>query len=111
MKFVPVLPTFSRRGQLAALVLLLAAASYAFAQAPASCDVAGKAAAGAFPLPGVAISASNSLTGKKAATSTGVDGAYFLVVPSNGRYVIRAELAGFAPVTKEVVVNAANCHP
>ncbi len=93
------------------MVLLLAAASCAFAQAPASCDVAGKAVAGAVPLPGVAISASNSLTGKKAATSTGVDGAYFLVAPANGRYVIRAELAGFAPVTKEVVVNAANCHP
>ena len=111
MKFVPVLPTFSRRGRLAAMVLLLAAASHGFAQAPASCDVAGRAVAGAVPLPGVAIAASNSLTGKRAATSTGVDGAYFLVAPSNGRYVIRAELAGFAPVTKEVVVNAANCHP
>ena len=31
---------------------------------------------GGIPLPGVTISASNSLTGKKAATSTGVDGAY-----------------------------------
>ncbi|MFI5111327.1 MAG: carboxypeptidase regulatory-like domain-containing protein [Terriglobales bacterium] len=111
MKLVPVLPTFSRRGHLAAAVLLLAAASCAFAQAPVSCDIAGKAAAGAVPLPGVTISASNSLTGKKAATSTGVDGAYYLVAPSNGRYVIRAELAGFAVATKEVIVNAATCHP
>lgn len=62
------------------------------------------------PLPGVVITAANSLTGKKAATSTEVDGTYKLTLPSNGRYVVRAELAGFAPATKEVIVNAANCH-
>ncbi len=66
---------------------------------------------GGVPLPGVAISASNSLTGKKTATSTTVDGSYSLAAPSNGRYVMRAELAGFAIATKEVVINAANCHP
>ncbi len=113
MKSLPVLPTLLRGGRAAAFGLLLAAASCALAQAPvsSSCEVAGKVAAGRAPLPGVTISASNSLTGKKSATSTGVDGNYVLAAPSNGRFVIRAELAGFAVATKEVVVSAANCHP
>jgi hypothetical protein len=96
---------------LVTVLLVLATAASALAQTPAACDVAGRAVAGGVPLPGVTISASNSLTGKKAGTSTDVDGAYLLAAPSNGRYVIRAELAGFAVVTSEVVVNAANCHP
>ena len=90
-----------------------AAAQPAAAAAPpaiSGCDVSGRALSSSVPLPGVVISASNSLTGKKAATSTEVDGTYKLAVPSNGRYVVRAELAGFAPATKEVIVNAANCH-
>src|SRR5215472_372035 len=29
-----------------------------------------------------------------------------MAIPRNGRYVVRAELAGFAPVTHEVVLNA-----
>lgn len=120
MKFFPVLAkswlrrTITRRGysqfaHVSALLVFLAGLPI-FAQTPSSCDVAGKTAADGVPLPGVTISASNSLTGKKTATSTGVDGTYTLIAPSNGRYVIRAELAGFAVATKEVVVNAANCH-
>ena len=34
-------------------------------------------------------------------------GNYSLVLPSNGRYVVRAEFAAFAPVTKEVMISAA----
>jgi len=68
--------------------------------------VAGTAGkAGGVPLPGVAITATNSLTGKKYATSTDIDGAYAMSIPRNGRYVVRAELAGFAVVTQEVVLN------
>jgi hypothetical protein len=61
--------------------------------------------AGGVPLPGVAITATNTLTAKKYATSTDIDGAYAMTIPSNGRYVVRAELAGFAVVTQEVVLN------
>ena len=57
------------------------------------------------PLPGVAITATNTLTGRKYAAATDVDGVYTMKIPRNGRYVIRAELAGFAPVTAEVVLN------
>jgi uncharacterized membrane protein YgcG len=61
--------------------------------------------AGGVPLPGVAITATNTLTGRKYATSTDIDGAYAMAIPRNGRYVVRAELAGFAVVTQEVVLN------
>jgi len=60
---------------------------------------------GGVPLPGVAITAMNSLTGKKFATTTDIDGKYAMAIPRNGRYVVRAELVGFASVTQEVVLN------
>jgi hypothetical protein len=60
--------------------------------------------AGGIPLPGVAITATNTLTGKKYATATGIDGTYEMTIPKNGRYVVKAELAGFATVTQEVVL-------
>ena len=60
---------------------------------------------GGIPLPGVAVTATNTLTGKKYATATDVDGAYAMTIPKNGRYVIRAELAGFAVSTAEIVLN------
>ncbi|MGI9101995.1 MAG: TonB-dependent receptor domain-containing protein [Terriglobales bacterium] len=91
----------------AAIALLSALVCPAAAQ---SCDVVGRVLSSGVPLPGVSISASNSLTGKKTATSTELDGSFVLAAPSNGRYVVRAELPGFAAATKEVVVKAANCH-
>ena len=63
---------------------------------------------GSSRLPGVTISAANTLTGKKAITSTDVDGSFSLTLLSNGRYVVRAEFTAFAPATKEIVINAAN---
>jgi hypothetical protein len=61
--------------------------------------------AGGVPLPGVGITAMNSLTGKKYATTTDIDGKYAMAIPRNGRYVVRAELAGFAAATAEVVLS------
>jgi len=49
--------------------------------------------------------ATTTLTGKKFATTTDVDGIYEMEVPRNGRYVIKAELTGFAAVTQEVMIN------
>ncbi|HSY34162.1 MAG TPA: carboxypeptidase-like regulatory domain-containing protein, partial [Acidobacteriaceae bacterium] len=60
---------------------------------------------GGVPLPGVAITATNSLTGRKYATTTDIDGKYAMAIPRNGRYVVRAQLTGFADVTAEVVLN------
>jgi hypothetical protein len=55
------------------------------------------------------VSAANGLTGNKVVSSTALDGSYSLMVTSRGRYVIRAELAAFAPATAEVVINQQNC--
>ncbi len=68
--------------------------------------IRGTVKAGSIPLPGASVTASNSLTGKKYSTTTDVTGSYTLVIPQNGRYVLRTELAAFAPVTKEAVINA-----
>jgi hypothetical protein len=72
--------------------------------------ISGTVKAGAVPLPGVGVTATNSLTGKKYATTTDVNGAFAMTVPRNGRYVVRAELAAFAPLTQEVLINAAGAN-
>ncbi len=97
-------------------VVILAATTAALAQsagetqppAPAATGgtIHGTVLSGTTPLPGVTISAANTLTGKKVVTSTDVDGAYSLTVPSNGRYVVRAELSAFGTTTKETLINA-----
>ncbi|HSU19955.1 MAG TPA: carboxypeptidase-like regulatory domain-containing protein [Acidobacteriaceae bacterium] len=77
-------------------------------------SIRGKVVAGApgkpggVPLPGVAVTATNTLTGKKYTSATSVDGSYAMTIPRSGRYVVRAELAGFAPVTQEVVLNGSD---
>ncbi len=68
--------------------------------------ISGTVKSGAIPLPGVAVTATNTLTGKKYATTTDITGAFSMSIPKNGRYVVRAELAAFASVTQEVLVNA-----
>ncbi len=69
-------------------------------------EISGTVKSGTIPLPGVVVTASNSLTGKKYATSTDVDGSFKLAVGGKGRYVVRAEFSAFAPITKEVLINA-----
>ncbi|MGA8149692.1 MAG: TonB-dependent receptor [Terriglobales bacterium] len=63
---------------------------------------------GNMPLPGATVTAANTLTGQKVTTSTDVDGSYSLQVASDGHYVIRAQMAAFAPLTQEVRINAIN---
>jgi hypothetical protein len=77
-------------------VLLVCACAAAVAQTPQPAPVGSAAAtpefeihgtvvSGKIPLPGVTISAANSLTGKKVTTSTDPDGRYVLKVPGRGR--------------------------
>jgi len=66
--------------------------------------ITGTVKAGTVPLPGVAVTAANTLTGKKYATTTDITGSFAMVIPRNGRYVVKAELAAFAVETKEVVL-------
>ena len=68
----------------------------------------GSILAGSTPLPGVAITATNTLTGRRYTTSTDVTGAFSMRIPANGRYVVRAELTAFASETREVLINAAS---
>ena len=91
-----------------------APAAPAAAQAPTATATAttkagtirGTVKSGTVPLPGVAITATNTLTGKKYATTTDTNGSYAMTIPSTGRYVVRAELAAFAPSTSEVRITA-----
>ena len=83
------------------------AAAPTVAAAPQGGSIKGTVNAGGVPLPGVSVTATNTLTGKKYATTTDLNGMFQMDVPRNGRYVVKSELAGFASTTQEVVVNAA----
>ncbi|HEY6274431.1 MAG TPA: TonB-dependent receptor [Terriglobales bacterium] len=68
-------------------------------------EITGVVKSGAMPLPGVTVSAANTLTGKKFITSTEIDGSFKIAVTGKGRYVVRAEFSAFAPATQEVVLS------
>ena len=82
------------------------AATAAAATATSGGTIHGTVKAGTTPLPGVAITATNTLTGKKYTTTTDIDGNYAMTIPRTGRYVVKAELAAFAPLTSEVRITA-----
>ena len=74
------------------------------AQAP-SYQITGSVHSGKTPLPGVTLTATNTLTGKKFAAATISDGTFVFVGLPRGRYVVRTEFMGFAAQTQEVVLN------
>ena len=61
---------------------------------------------GDVPLPGVTVTAQNTLSGKKYSTVTDITGTWSLNLPHNGRYVIRTQFAAFAPNSQEALLNA-----
>jgi hypothetical protein len=61
---------------------------------------------GNIPLPGVTVTAQNTLTGKKYSTATDITGAWSMTLPQNGRYVIRTQFAAFAMGSQEALLNA-----
>jgi len=63
---------------------------------------------GNIPLPGVAVTAQNTLTGKRYSSTTDITGAWSMNIPQNGRYVIRTQFAAFAQGSGEAVLNAAS---
>ena len=78
--------------------------------APAPSAVAGGTVSGIIksgqtPLPGVSVTAKNTLTGKQYVTATDSHGAFTLHIDEDGRYVVRAEFAAFAGATKEVLLH------
>ena len=83
------------------------------AQVPSAAPVAGGKLHGAVksgttPLPGVTITAQNTLTGKKYSTTTDINGAWSMSIPQNGRYVVKTQFAAFAASSLEAVLNATN---
>jgi len=66
----------------------------------------GAVKSGNVPLPGVTVTAQNTLTGKRFSTTTDVTGMWTLNIPQNGRYVIRTQFAAFAQGSQEGVLNA-----
>jgi hypothetical protein len=66
---------------------------------------------GQTPLPGVAVTAKNTLTGKQYVTATDSHGAFALHIGEDGRYVVRADFAAFAGLTKEVLLHGGVAAP
>ncbi|HEY1985061.1 MAG TPA: TonB-dependent receptor [Terracidiphilus sp.] len=63
---------------------------------------------GNVPLPGVTVTAQNTLTGKRYSTTTDITGAWSMTIPQNGRYVIKTQFAAFATGSQEALLNATN---
>ena len=64
--------------------------------------VQGAVTSGGTPLPGVSVTATNTLTGTRYATATSTDGSFRLHIPEDGHYVLRTDFAAFAENTSEV---------
>jgi hypothetical protein len=68
-------------------------------------EIDGSARSGKTPLPGVTVTAANTLTGKKYSAATNSEGKFALSGMTRGRYVVRVEFMGFAAFTQEVLLN------
>jgi hypothetical protein len=71
-------------------------------------EINGSARSGKTSLPGVTVTATNTLTGEKYAAATNSEGKFGLSGMTRGRYVVRVEFMGFAAFTQEVVLNPEN---
>jgi len=71
-------------------------------------EINGSARSGKTPLPGVSVTAANTLTGRKYAAVTNSEGKFGLSGITRGRYVVRVEFMGFAAFTQEAVLNPEN---
>jgi hypothetical protein len=71
---------------------------------PASFEISGTVRAGKTLLPGVTVTAANTLTGKKFSVATAANGTYTFTGLPRGRYVVRVEFMGFAAQTQEVIL-------
>ena len=93
-----------------ALLLLVATTSLAQdAPAAPAFSLTGVVKSGNTPIPGATVTATNSSTQEKTATSTDTNGAYTLQV-AQGKYELRVEMSAFAPGTREIVLGAPSTH-
>ena len=87
------------------VVVLLSVSGWVWAQEPVpapSLTITGVVSSGSTPIPGATVSASNSSAGQNLVTWTDMGGNYSFQVPSAGNYAVRAEMTGFAPVTRQI---------
>lgn len=79
-------------------------------QAPAlvSSEITGVVKSGKTLLPGVTVTAVNTLTGNKVSVATRFDGSFALKGLRQGRYMVKMQFMGFATQTHEVVLNPQN---
>jgi hypothetical protein len=75
---------------------------------PPTFQISGSVRNGKVLLPGVTVTAANTLTGKKYLTVSATNGTFQFSGLPRGRYVVRVEFMGFAAVTQEVVLNPEN---
>ena len=73
-----------------------------------SYQITGTVRSGKTPLPGVTVTAANTLTGKKYTSASVSDGSFVFTGLPRGRYVVKTEFMGFAEQTQEVVLNPEN---
>ncbi|HEY1254609.1 MAG TPA: carboxypeptidase-like regulatory domain-containing protein, partial [Terracidiphilus sp.] len=107
-----------RRAMVAGVIAVCACAGLTQTPAPPEAQPAveaqsggrlhGMVKSGAIPLPGVTVTAQNTLTGKRFSTTTDINGTWSLTIPQNGRYVLRTQFAGFAPEAHEALLNASS---
>jgi len=71
---------------------------------PSGYEISGTVKNGKTLLPGVTVTAANTLTGKKYSTVSATNGAFVFRGLPRGRYVVRTEFMGFAAATQEVVL-------
>jgi hypothetical protein len=89
-------------------VIVICVAAGAQDVSPPAFQISGSVRNGKTGLPGVTVTAANTLTGRKSSTVSSISGTFrFLGLP-RGRYVVRMEFMGFATVTREVVLNPEN---
>lgn len=71
-------------------------------------QISGVVKSGKTPLPGVTVTAANTLTGKKVSVATAPDGSFLIKGLPRGHYVVKVEFMGFATSTQDVVLNPEN---
>jgi trimeric autotransporter adhesin len=93
-----------------ALICAVVLVCWGFAQepGPATYQISGVVKSGKTTLPGVTVTASNTLTGKKVSVASAPDGSFLIKGLPRGRYVVKVEFMGFAPSTQEVLLNPEN---
>ena len=105
-KFLRGLIVFVALALIGAVCLMCLASAQEPPKSPAtSFEISGSVRNGKVLLPGVTVTAANTLTGKKYSAVTATNGTFQFSGLPRGRYVVRMEFMGFATATQEVVLN------